>query len=41
MNGSRRWAAIDFENPQIVEACDAALKRFDTPPPAAAGEARP
>ena len=37
----RRWTSIQFENPQIVEACDAALKRFaamrenraPTPPP--------
>lgn len=25
----RRWAAINFENSQIVEACDKALKAFD------------
>jgi hypothetical protein len=24
-----RWAAIHFENPQIVETCDAAIKAFD------------
>jgi hypothetical protein len=24
----RRWAAIAFENPQIIEECDRALKRF-------------
>jgi hypothetical protein len=25
----RRWVAINFENPQIVEACNDALKRFN------------